>query len=172
LDTGIKFIEGRLAEDLIFTSNLFPKANRVARTKFDVHRFRKVENSIQTSTDDSHLLKFIHDFVWAIEELDLLIKNIDNSHNSFNKAVRHFKRKQQMVVFALFIKASRCNILRFDELKKILVRLNELGVYPIKGKFGGIGNSKTRLIYSLILVPILNNKTLLFLSLRIKNKHK
>ncbi len=168
LDTGIKFIDGRFAQDSPFTSNLFAKANRVARIKLDVHRFVKVENSVQTSTDNAHLLKYIYDFVFAIEELGLLIKNIDNSHKSYEKAVRNFKQKQQSFVFSLFIKVFRCDILKFDELKKILVKLKKMDTYPINPKIGGIGGSKTSLIYNMTVVPIINNKTLLFLGLRIK----
>ena len=166
LETGIKFIDGRFAQDSPFTSNIFAKANRAVRTELDIHRFHKVENSVQTSRDNAHLLKYIHDFVFAIEELDLLIHNIDDSHQGYDKAVRNFRGKQQSFVFSLLIKAFRCDTLKFDELKSILAKFNKLGVYPIKRKIGGIGSPRTRPIYNLTFVPIFNNKILLFLGLK------
>ena len=168
LDTGIKFIEGRYMEDSVFTTNLFVRANRVAKVKMDVHRFVKVENSIQTNTDYNHTLKFINDLVFAIEEIDVLVKNLDKSHKCYEKAVRDFKRKQQSYAFTLFIKAFRCPPLKFSTLNEILLKLKSIDAYPINLKIGGIGNRKTRLIYNMTFVPIFNNKNLLFLSLRIK----
>lgn len=168
LETGIKFVEGRYIEDSIFTSNLFVKANKIAKTNKDVHRFVKVKNSIQTSTNNAHMLKFIHDLVYAIEELDVLIKNLDSSHKYYNDAIKSFKRKQQSYAFTLFIKAFRCDLISTNELDQILNKLNKLEVYPIDTKLGGIGGKKTSKIYSKTVVPVLNNKVLLYSSLKIK----
>ena len=168
LDNEMKFVEGRYMEDSVFTTNVFVKANRVAKVNMDVHRFVKVANSIQTSTNYPHMLKFIDDLVFAIEEVDLLIKNLDNSHEQYSSAIKEFNKKQQSYVFTLFIKAFRCPPLKIGRLKKILTKLNQLNVYPINLKKGGIGNRKTRLIYNMTAVPIFNNKFLFFSTLRIK----
>ena len=168
LNTEIRFVIGRFLEDSMFTNSLFLKANKMAKANIDVHRFVKVPNSIQTSDNSEHLLKFIDDLVFAIEEIDSTIKNLNHSHPHYSEVVKDFKRKQQSYVFTLFIKAFRCRLLKFSDLEKILSRLKELNVYPINLKIGGIGNRKTRLLYSLIIVPILNNKVLLFPSLKIK----
>ena len=58
--------------------------------------------------------------------------------------------------------------INFEDLKKILNRLNKLGVYPINKKLGGIGSAKTNRIYNITAVPIFNNKALLFSSLKLK----
>ncbi len=166
MDSGIRFIEGKFLEDTIFTARLFLKTNRFYKVNYDVHRWVKVENSIQTSTDSSHLTKFIHDLVYAVEKFDEMIKSLDRSHVNYHKVVRIFKAKQQSFVFSLFIKAFRCHNLSFKDLKKLLARLKNLGIYPLDPKRGGIGSDKTRFMYSLTFVPIFNNKTLLFLGLR------
>ena len=125
-------------------SNLFIKAHKVAKIDKDVHRFVKVKNSIQTSTDNEHMLKFIHDLVYAIEELDRVIKNLNTSHKCYKDAINNFKRKQQSYAFTLFIKAFRCDLMSFDELKQILNKLNKLKVYPIDTRLGGIGGKKNK----------------------------
>ncbi|MEW4924514.1 glycosyltransferase [Algibacter sp. 2305UL17-15] len=169
IDIGLRFVERKfMVEDSIFTSNIFVKANRVAKKNMDVHRFVRVENSVTTSTDNTHLKKFIFDLVVAIEELNLLMNTLDKSHTSYGKAVKSFKRKQQSYVFTILIKAFKCNSLCFEDLKKILSRLNKLGVYPINKKLGGIGGDKTSRIYNMTAVPIFNNKALLFSSLKFK----
>ena len=166
LDIGIKFPEGRFIQDSIFTASLFLRANRISKVTMDVHRFVQVENSATTNKKPAHLLKFIDDLVYAIEKFDGLIKSLDSSNVNYTKVVNVYKSKQQSFVFTLFIKVFRCPILKFSELKKILLKLNKLNVYPINRKIGGIGNSKTRRIYNMTFIPIFNNKTLLFSSLR------
>lgn len=168
LDTGIKFTEGKYLQDAIFTATLFLRTNRISKATFDVHRFVQVPNSATTNKNPEHLLKFINDSVYAIEKYDVLIKSIDRSINNYQNVVNRYKRKQQSFVFAIFIKAFRCPILKISQLKNILLKLNKLHVYPIDIKIGGIGNRKTRLIYNLTYVQIFNNKPLLFSSLKLK----
>ena len=167
MDTGIKFIEGRFMEDSIFTASLFLRTNRISKINFDVHRFVQVENSATTNRKPTHLLKFIDDLVYAIEKFDVLIKSLNSSHVNYHKVVKVYKSKQQSFVFTLFLKAFRCPLLKFNDLKKILFKLKKLDVYPINSKIGGIGNRKTWPIYKMTVIPIINNKTLLFLGLRI-----
>ena len=167
VDTGIKFKEGRFMEDSIFSASLILKVRRVSKVKLDVHRYVNVENASTTNTDPTHLLKFIDDLVYAIEEFDVLIKGLNNSHLNYDKVVKVYKKKQQSFVFTLFIKAYRYPHLNFNDLKKILLKLRKLDVYPINPKIGGIGGNMTSLVYTIIVLPIFNNKTLLFLSLRI-----
>jgi len=167
MDTGIKFPEGRFIQDSIFTAGLLLRPNRISKVNFDVHRFVKVENSATTNREPTHLLKFIDDLVYAIEKFDVLIKGLNSSHVNYPKVVKVYKRKQQSFVFTIFIKAFRCRLLNLNDLKKILFKLKKLDVYPINRTLGGIGNSKTGPIYNMTIVPILNNKTFLFLGLRI-----
>ncbi len=168
LNSGIKFIEGRLLEDAIFTASLFLKSKRIAKVDYDIHRFVKVQNSIQTSTNTKHLRKFIYDLVFAIEEIDDMINNLDSSHVYYQKVVRDFRKKQQSFVFTLFIKVFRHPFFSLKELGKILKKLKGLNVYPINLETGGIGNKKSRFIYSMTFVPVFNSRNLLFLCLNIK----
>lgn len=166
-ETGIKFIEGTLYEDAIFTASLFLKAKRMAKVNMDVHRYVVVENSIVTSKDRAHNLKFIHGMVYAIEHFHGLINGLDSSHTSYQKVVKKLKGRQQAFVFALIIRTLKYRLLSFEDLKKILVKLNKMGAYPIDTKIGGVGNRRTRRLYNMTFVPIFNNKVLLFLGMGI-----
>lgn len=167
-DTGIKFIEGTLYEDAIFTASLFLKANRMAKVNMEIHRYVVVENSIVTSKDPAHNLKFIHGMVYAIEHFHGLIKGLNSSHVNYHKVVKKLKGRQQAFVFALIIRTIKYRLLSFKDLNKILSKLNTLEVYPIDSRIGGIGEGRSALMFNKIFVPIFNNKTLLFLGLGIK----
>lgn len=166
-NADIKFIEGTLYEDAIFTASLFLNTERMAKVNIDVHRYVVVENSIVTSKDRSHNLKFIHGMVNAIEHFHGLIKRLDSSHSCYSKVVNRLKARQQSFVFALIIRTLKYRLLSFKELKEILTKLNKLDVYPINPKVGGIGNRKNRRIFNMTFVPIFNNKTCLYLGLGI-----
>ena len=167
MDTGIKFTEGRFMEDTIFTASLFLRINRISKANIDVHRWVQVENSATTNRDSAHLQKFIDDLVYAVEKFDTLIKSLNSSNVNYHKVVKVFKAKQDSFVFSIFIKAFRYPFLNFNDFKKILFKLKKLDVYPINPNRGGIASGKSRLIYKMTVVPVFNNKTLLFLSLRI-----
>ncbi|NJB70290.1 glycosyltransferase involved in cell wall biosynthesis [Saonia flava] len=165
VDAGVRFIEGTLYEDAIFTASLFITAHRMAKVDIDVHRYIVVENSIVTSKDRAHNLKFIHGMVNAIEHFHGLIKDLDSSHVDYNKVVKSLRGRQQAFVFALLIRTLKYRLLSFKDLKKILSRLNTYEAYPIDPKIGGIGEGNTRRFYNNFFVPIFNNKTCLFLGM-------
>ncbi|MBN4058111.1 glycosyltransferase, partial [Olleya sp. AH-315-K02] len=166
LDTGIRFVEGKIGQDAIFTPNIFLKANRVTKVNLDVHRFVKVENSIQTTTNYKHILKYVDDLVFAIEEIYLEIKQIDPGHKYHKQAVMELRRKQQAMALAVFIKIFRCPSYEISRLNEVLMALNKIGVYPLSRKVGGLGNHKTRFVYNNFILSILSNKTLFYLTLR------
>ncbi len=167
LDTGIKFLKDMYAyEDLIFTASVFLRSNRISKVNLDAHRYVKVEGSIVTSKDPKINLKFIHGMVKAVEELHVLIKNLNSSHENYPNVVNKLKARQQAVVFALIIRAFKYRLHNWKDLNLILAKMNKLEAYPIDPKIGRIGNGN--LIQNMIFVPIFNNKTCVFLSLRIR----
>jgi glycosyltransferase involved in cell wall biosynthesis len=168
LDTGIKFTEGRYLQDSIFSATLMLKTKRIDKVNLDVHRFVQVENSATTNKNPAHLLKFIDDIVYALGKIDELVKGLDKSDENYEKVFKVYKQKQQSFVFTLIIKSFRCSILKIKDLNNILQKLEKIDVYPIDVKLGGIGYSKTRFVYNNFVIPLFNNKPLLFLSLRLK----
>ncbi|MBO0323571.1 glycosyltransferase [Muricauda sp. CAU 1633] len=164
-NAGVKFIEGTLYEDAIFTASLFFKASRMAKVDMDVHRYIVVENSIVTSKDRAHNLKFIHGMVNAIEHFHGLIKGLDSSHPDYGRVVKNLKGKQQAYVFALIIRTLKYRLLSFKELKQILSKLHTFEAYPMDPKIGGIGEGSTGRLYNMTFVPAFNNKTCLYLGM-------
>ncbi len=165
-DTGIKFIEGTLYEDVIFTASLFLKAKRMAKVELDVHRYVTVENSIVRSKDAAHNLRFIHGMTYAVERIHEMIKGLNTSHVNYHKVVKKLKGRQQAFVLALIIRTFKHRLLNIKDLKKVLNRMNELEAYPIDPKIGGLEDAG--FIYNSIFIPITNNKLLLLLGMRIR----
>lgn len=164
--TGIQFIKGTLYEDAIFTASVFLKAQRMAKVNLDVHRYVVVENSIVTSKDTAHNLKFINGMQNAVEHFHGLIQGLNKTHAQYQKAVKQLKSRQQAFVFALIIRTLRFRLLSTQDLETILNKLHALEAYPIDPKIGGIGMGKKSLLYKTVVVPVFNNKTFLFLGLR------
>ncbi|MBC2840323.1 glycosyltransferase [Robiginitalea sp. SC105] len=164
-ENGIRFIEGTLYEDVIFTASLFLKARRIAKAEMDIHRYVTVADSIVTSRDAAHNLRFIHGMVYAIERIHELIKNMDPSHGKYQKAVEKLKARQQAFVFALLIRTLKYRLLNREELKSILGKMNELKSYPIDPEIG-IGHGSA--IHNKLFVPMFNNKTVLYTGLSLR----
>lgn len=168
-DTGIKFLEGTLFEDAIFTASLFLSAKRMSRVQMDVHRYMIVENSIVTSKDRTHNLKFINGMVNAIEKFQYLIGGLDVKHSSHPAVVQILKGKQKSLVVALLIRTYKYRLLSTKELKELLSRLNKLNVYPLDSKLKSKDSGSTTEGITSALIPFINNKMLLLLGLRIRN---
>lgn len=160
--TGIKFIEGTLYEDVIFTASLFLQAKRMAKVNLDIHRYVTVENSIVTSKDAAHNLRFIHGMVYAIEKMQGMIQGLDVSHKAHSRVVEHLKSRQYAFVFALLIRTFKHGLLSRKELGEILNKLSTLEAYPIDPNIG-IGHGSA--IHNKVFVPIFNSKPLLYTSL-------
>ena len=164
-DTGIKFIEGTLYEDVIFTASLFLKARRMAKVDLDIHRYITVENSIVTSKDRAHNLRFINGMVYAIEKIQGMIQGLDRSHSHYNKVVEKLKARQHAFVYALLVRTFKHRLLSREELIAILDKLNKLDAYPIDTRIG-IGHGGA--LHNKVFVPIFNNRKLLFMGMGIR----
>ncbi|SEQ46033.1 Glycosyltransferase involved in cell wall bisynthesis [Hyunsoonleella jejuensis] len=163
LESGLKFPHDRFVQDVNFTARLLLRAKRISKINFDVHRYVIVEDSASRNSDTVHMRKYIKDLITAVEEYDALIKGLKHSNFlHYEEVVKKLKRKQHMWTFSIFIKAFKCR-LNVKELKNILLRLKEMNAYPITSEHGEIRTSK---LYNKILIPIFNNRILLFLAVK------
>jgi len=160
----IRFKEYTLFEDVIFNASLFLKAKKVAKVAMDVHRYVVVENSIVTSKDRAHNLKFIKGMVHAIEHFQVLLDHLDTADSTCVAVVNKIKGRQHMMAFGLIIRTLKYHPINFKQLKKILSELKLLGVYPINLKIEGTGQETSNWVYNLF-VPIFNNEVLLYASM-------
>lgn len=165
-DRGITFIEGTLYEDTIFTASVLLAAERIAKLKWDVHRYVVVENSIVTSKDIAHNKKFIVGMVNAIEHLHQLASGLDCSHVQYTKAVKVLQVRQEDLVFALIIRTLKFRLLNVGDLKIMLKKLETFGAYPMYKGNTRLAPDKTGRGYKKMFAPIFNNKTCLLLGLR------
>jgi hypothetical protein len=113
-----------------------------------------------------HIIKYTDDMVFAIKEIHFTKNQVDSGNKYYNQAMITFKRKQQAIVFAIFIKVFKCPRYEINRLNKKIEELKRLGVYPLNRKIGGIGSPKTRFVFTNFIVPILNKKPLFILFLR------
>ncbi len=164
--SGIKFIEGTLYEDVMFTASLFLEAKRIAKADLDVHRYVTVDNSIVRSKDAAHNLKFINGMTYAVEKFHEMINSLDNSHVNYNQVVNKLKARQQALVSALLIRTFKHRLLNIEDLNKLLIKMNKLGAYPVDPKIGG--TEEGGFINNSIIIPISNNKFILLLIMRIR----
>ena len=162
----IAFIEGTLYEDTIFTASVLLAAKRIAKLKWDVHRYVVVENSIVTSKDISHNKKFTNGMVNAIEHLHHLASGLDRSHLQYSNAVKVLQVRKEDLVFALIIRTLKFRLLNAKDLKLLLKKLEVFGAYPMYNeKIKSAPNHADR-GYKKVFTPIFNNKTCLLLGLR------
>ncbi|MDT0607850.1 glycosyltransferase [Croceitalea rosinachiae] len=161
-ESGLRFIEGTLYEDVIFTVTLFLKAKKIGKVAMDVHRYVMVENSIVTNKSRTHNLKFINGMIFAIEHFESLIQDLDTKDSNYHLFVNKIKERQQVLVFALIIRTLKYRPMDYKQLKKILAKLKLSGAYPIDLRTGKTSQEKSSGIYNLF-VPIFNNKILLYI---------
>ena len=166
-DREIVFIEGTLYEDTIFTASVLLAARRIAKLKWDVHRYVVVENSIVTSKDIAHNKKFIVGMVNAIEHLHHLASGLDHSHVNYSNAVKVLQGRKEDLVFALIIRTLKFRLLNVRELKVLLEKLEIFGAYPMYNEKTRLAPDQTGRDFKKIFVPIFNNKTCLLLGLRL-----
>lgn len=151
---GLFFEEGRVCEDVIFTTQLLlnVKKGRVYKNQIYGY-FANKESTIRTK-DIIRRLKVNNDMFYAAERLSNIIENTDLSDHteSFNRLRR---RQESYVYFAIirFIGNQR----KYTELSPILSNLKtyKYPAYPIN-------NFKGNSLQDKLLIKCLNNKLLLY----------
>ena len=167
LDTGLTFVEGKWMEDAVYTTSIFMAAQRMAHLPFDVHRYVKVPNSILSNKEPAHYIKVIYDTEYAIKEFGRLIKKA-KQYPDQQKCIGRLETRQDSFVFFVIIRVFKSQ-LSFDELWQMLMRIKQVGGYPITHF---IGDEYSKPIYK-ILTPLFNNKITLkalFHSFRLMKK--
>jgi glycosyltransferase involved in cell wall biosynthesis len=152
LNSKIEFYEGRTKQDMIFNAELMSKAKRVAFYPIDVYRYVINPDSITTSTESGAARKSIEDFVYITMKYNELILKLENKKVNIS-ILRH---KQQMQLFNISRRLLQSDF-KFSEITKILKQLSNHNLYPINAYKG-------KNIYRKLLIFIVNNKILFFLT--------
>ena len=152
LDTGLTFVEGKWMEDAVYTTSIFMAAERMAHLPFDVHRYVKVPNSILSNKEPTHYIKVIYDTEFVINEFARLIKKA-KQHPHQQQCIKRLQTRQDSFVFFVIIRVFKSQ-LTFEELWQMLMRIKQVGGYPITHF---IGDEYSKPIYK-VLTPLFNTK--------------
>lgn len=127
---GLCFIEGRWMEDAIFTATSFCKAQRLAHTSLDVHRYRLLPTSAMRNKTPEHYNKVIFDNAHAAYAYHDLINSISKNHPNYTACAQRLKTRQQSFVFFLLVRWMKSD-LEPKKIPEMLFGLKKIGAYPL-----------------------------------------
>tara|TARA_R110002020_G_scaffold279756_8_gene495545 strand:- start:73 stop:1083 length:1011 start_codon:yes stop_codon:yes gene_type:complete len=153
-DLKIKFLEGRLMEDAYFTTRLFINAERMAMLPLDAHRYVQLPGSIMNRVNESHTKKMLRDFEFNAIKFGEILKSIPEEAMESKRRIR---AHQESFVFFMIFKHLKSS-LKFAELRKILNRLKQHNLYPMRNFIGKDYSDPNYKKFTFIF----NNKYLLF----------
>lgn len=132
---GLRFIEGRWMEDAIFTAAIFCKAQRLAYTGLDVHRYRLLPTSAMRNKTPEHYNKVIFDNANAAHAYYDLINSISKNHPSYAACTQRLKTRQQSFVFFLLVRWMKSE-LEVTKIPEMLLGFEKIGAYPLNHFLG------------------------------------
>ena len=160
---NISFEKGRMVEDILFTTEVLLKSNRVSFIDSDIYKYYKNNNSILTKKDKKHLNKLIDDYLFVVNKFKVLIDFAKEKNADTDNIIR-LKARQESYAFFLFIRMIKANT-SYSYFSFVISEMKKIKVYPIRNFIGVDYNSKELKI----LTFIVNNKLLLFSFLVINN---
>ncbi|TYP72312.1 glycosyltransferase [Aquimarina intermedia] len=158
-NSQITFEEGRMLEDVIFTTALILRSNRIVSLKLDVHRYFIREDSILNLKNSNHYLHLIDDYKNVIYEFENVIKHLEEIGTIDFKCLQRMRSKQQSFTFFLIVRAFKSNM-TYKVLLKYLKDIKKIKAYPLDKFLGYDYNGVTYLI----LTKIFDNRMTLFIS--------
>ena len=123
----LKFIEGKLCEDGMFTLTALLNANLVVHLNSTVYFYAIRPNSITTTMNSERRRNLIEGFCYAIDYFENIIKQYDEMNPSSRERI--MERRDSYVFFLLvrLLKTGDCKL-----AKQVTLDLKEKGIYPIK----------------------------------------
>jgi len=126
--SDLRFIEGRFAEDGMFTMELFMKCHSMVRVEQPCYYYIQREGSITKSQDESHLRKMISDYLFAYNYLQDLISK--NTAILTCDALLNCRERSESYLFFLLVRFMRCPFAT-GYIKSVITELKENKIYPI-----------------------------------------
>lgn len=162
-NTGIRFLEGRWLEDVIFSIQIILKAKRIAHLQLDVHRYRIAPGTAMTSKEPSHYLKIIRDLQNAAGFFVPVISDLEK-RNVNPECIRRIKARQQSSVFFSMIRMLK-STMTFDEVKLRMDEMSKIKAFPLNSF---LGKDYKGITYH-ILVKLFNSKRRFYFFFRLLN---
>ena len=126
IDSGIRFVEGRIVEDMIFNAELIWRAERVCYVPKEVYRYVIHPQSQWTDDSPEALSKSIEDFIYMIYRHSDLIDEI--LHSGSNAEI--VRLKQQRMLFNTFRRISQSDYSK-KKISSIIEDLRNKNLYPM-----------------------------------------
>lgn len=146
---NLRFIEGRYAEDGMFTMTLLMHVKTVMHIKADCYYYVVRPNSTTTSRNVSHVYKTVDDYYYAYQYMSSLI-----SENKLNLSERGYARcaeRSESYIFFLLVRLLYCP---YEFSKKWYNKIKAEKLLPIKPPYPGLKLKATSIV--------LNNSVLFF----------
>ncbi len=157
----LKFEFGKYLVDVLFTTSVFIKAERVIKLSNVIHRYVEAPESIMNSSDVEHLKSLVYEYVSVISRFQSLIDSqSDNIYfDEINRMryINNLKYKMSVVLYFMFYKLIKSN-LSIKKINSILNKFKKINVYPITSFLGEEYYKKKFVITAFIF----NNKFLFF----------
>lgn len=128
IKNNLKFIEGRLCEDGMFTCKLLSLVNKTIYTQYDIYRYVNRDGSTCKKYDKEHQKKMISDFAFAVNYFNDLIKA--NEKNSSKEYLNDLRQRMNSYTFFLQVRLIRLGDKKYA--KEILEDLKIKKLYPYK----------------------------------------
>lgn len=146
INSKVKFIEGKVMEDMIYTAELISMAKRIGFYPIDVYRYVINPNSIWTTMESQAHRKSIYDFIFMTVKYTALIEK--------SKSQYSYIIKKQSMLFTIAKRLLRSDF-KYSKINHLIKYLSQHNSYPMKSYKG-----KNK--YRRYLTFIFNHKYLFF----------
>ncbi|WP_162497579.1 glycosyltransferase [Aureibaculum marinum] len=131
IDSEVRFIEGKIMEDMTFNAELFPQAKRIAFYPLDAYRYVINPNSIWTNKESKAYRKSIEDFIFMTKKFSNFIEEYKKEGIDTNL----IKNKQQEMLYNISKRLLLCDF-KLSEIKLKIDDLSSHNLYPINPYLG------------------------------------
>ncbi|WP_117882559.1 glycosyltransferase [Aureibaculum luteum] len=132
INTKIRFIEGKVMEDMTFNAEVFPKSNKIAYFPLDAYRYVINPNSIWTNKESKALRKSIEDFIFMTIKFNHFIS--EYKKNNIGTSIIETKQQNMLFNISKRLLTSDFKISEINNKIKELSQNNLYPIHPFKGK--------------------------------------
>lgn len=131
LHNNLKFEEGRICEDGMFTLTSLTLAKRVSKCNVDYYRYIQRPNSITTRKELKHIQKTADDFAYAIAYINNIILNQKKDFGNTEYANKLIQRRDSYFFYFQIRTIKAC--FSKKQIKSYLKKFRAKGCYPNSG---------------------------------------
>lgn len=131
-DSSIKFVEGKLCEDGMFTLSVLINATSIVHIDKDVYFYVERPNSTTTTRSPERRAKIIEGFLYAVQYISNILVTHENGMPQ--KCRERILCRRDSYIFFLLIRLVKEGSVR--GVSKTVMLLKQQGMYPIKHMCG------------------------------------